>query len=793
MTVKNQPVVLNLAEDTKVAILKQIATIKVKLREDKKLRFSNGDRSIEPIKIKDERGRVTRFVPKTKCTFQFDLDADGYVSIELKWKEKEKIDRLNLLAFFEKDKRGRFKFSCELLDAVLRQLRVEVITELEYKKSPLPEFNPSILLEQLNAVAASLSIPVITCSDDTDMESYRTINSGASYVATDMESNQTANSETSNNENAETKKKLSDELRHLAALHRLIQLHKLREKRTEQGYQHFMHDLRSDEYNFDGEGWSLTKGLLTVDIDNPTAITSAENYVSGKFEELRKPWFEKPSIRVQAPSLIDDKPYAIHAKFLGKNGANRAVDPVLLITKSDGSVSVVTIERWGGQERAFPGGMLEASVKEICINEILEECFSGDLFAEGSMTSKELNDRKDLEIHDLERIIREILNDSEFDKLKNKIDELFALPTEQSHSDYLRDILCRLAKLTDGQTGLDEPTAVHLSTRLKCRLYEHLFPVKYFNFRKLILDNLVIKEEVINGSDPRNTDKAWMVTKPLIEILTSENFAVLEKQCSLKLAGGDDALGANLTDIEKLFDGNFYSDHGAILLEALADALDPNNSELQLDLSQSLQDQIDSIRESILKLFKSSKTPQSRIAISLLGKISGGDDVLELDSMTSSSESASKIGLYNELVDEFNYYKSKVAKSDWNVQHFAGIGGVVANKLDNSNESERVPHTIGAMRLIIRSYYADNEIEDLERKASLDDGQELDRLYRRVALLRRVVEQSSNRHVTFFYRHKDTSSFIRECRDYAERQGDLAQRLENAETFEGELSPTLQS
>ncbi len=50
-------------------------------------------------------------------------------------------------------------------------------------------------------------------------------------------------------------------------------------------------------------------------------------------------------------------------------------------------------------------------------------------------------------------------------------------------------------------------------TRVKCVLYQHLFPSQYQEFRKFLATVLVaLPEAIINPADPRNTMMAFMKT-----------------------------------------------------------------------------------------------------------------------------------------------------------------------------------------------------------------------------------------------------------------------------------------
>lgn len=209
-----------------------------------------------------------------------------------------------------------------------------------------------------------------------------------------------------------------------------IALKKLRIDRERDGYAQFLFDLKDPKYNQKGTHWSLTTGLLNITpegLRDRNTLAEVEAIYHGLLSE--RSWCQRPnSVVPQAlevssnpAQLPDGKGYGVSIKLLGKNGANSAVDPVLLLQANDGSLKVLMIKRFDGS-RAFPGGMQESNVLNTCIQELLEEVFSDDLFAQESATAQAIHEQKTQHIEQV--VVGLINNNEDFKKLRPHVRQL---------------------------------------------------------------------------------------------------------------------------------------------------------------------------------------------------------------------------------------------------------------------------------------------------------------------------------------------------------------------------------
>jgi hypothetical protein len=297
-----------------------------------------------------------------------------------------------------------------------------------------------------------------------------------------------------------------------------------------------------------------------------------------------KPWYEKPQ---DVPSTNH---YGLAIKTLGKNGINAAVDPIFLVQNSEGKVRVLSGQRPVCHEYCLPGGMNESTVIHTCVSELLEECFSGALF-EPEEQSSNLLDENINNISELNAYIASFCPN----ELKAELTEL---STDVTASQAVQHAMRLIQEST-----LDEGKKAPLIAKIKCKLYQEKLPVQFEQFYHFVRQHIdQTQEHVVNGSDPRNTDAAYMTTKPLPGFLKQHDMDEIIDQCALTFSAGDDIGNVQLRDID-VFCGNItstdtspgsleqgaYSDHASFVLNSLALGLEKGSLVLTDALSHQIQ------------------------------------------------------------------------------------------------------------------------------------------------------------------------------------------------------------
>lgn len=379
-------------------------------------------------------------------------------------------------------------------------------------------------------------------------------------------------------------------LTQVSAQFKTIKFDQLQQQRETNGFNHFIFDLKDPAHNANGEGWSLHNGMLHVDythFKNTTTTTQVHDFLNNKLGD--RPWFQSPN-----GSNNLNGHYNIDIKTLGKNGVNAAIDPILLLQGNDGSVGVLSGQRPVCNEYCLPGGMNESTVINTCITELLEECFSGALFEPNAASSERL-DVLSTNIVDLNKYIEDLCPS----ELKESIASLPATAIPASIA--VQNALERIQN-----SELDAGKKAPLIAKIKCKLYEKYLPEQYIKFAQFINDNIdQTQANVLNASDPRNTDAAYMETKPLPIFLDKQVFIeYVTNECALNFKAGDDLGNVKVRDIT-VFCGQIAStgmpsdseqqgahcDHASLVLDSIALGVESK----RLTLTNALTHQIQSI------------------------------------------------------------------------------------------------------------------------------------------------------------------------------------------------------
>lgn len=382
----------------------------------------------------------------------------------------------------------------------------------------------------------------------------------------------------------------------------------LLKSRREKGFQHFILDLKN-EPDARGNGWTLSGGLLTV--KEPHNTEEIMQFLEDKLKH--HPWFQTReglnSLRsqgkiIETPQLpVGFESYTQQFKSLGYWGKNPAMDVCTFLLEEDGSIAVQVIVRPFDRKYAFVGGMIDKNVHQQteavlakCFDEFVEEFYSNDLFARGSETLRRAASFQQTEISNA---MQRVLATPEFkrlDLIKPKLQEVFDLPN-LAFNNRMTELETRLNR--EGATNQirSEDLSVFL-VRIKCKLYQELFPDQYQAMINFLRNNLIKLPETTNEADPRNTQAAFMTTTPYYFCLNRELLKQTEKSWYVAAKGGDDALSVKILKLEKLFEHPMYSAHGRILLEMVADLAEKNPQLLQNPV---IQQQLSSIAQELTR------------------------------------------------------------------------------------------------------------------------------------------------------------------------------------------------
>lgn len=383
-------------------------------------------------------------------------------------------------------------------------------------------------------------------------------------------------------------------LRQLSIQEKSNALTRLRSSRAKEGFKTYIHDLRSK--SLIENGWELASGTLTI---QPGATDETYQEVQRYIENTLSAYAWYSSVTQFAPApykkesvqLSDHSPYGMPFKILGKNGPNAAVDAVILIPDKEGRVKLLTIHRPGKglTPIGVPGGFDEGGATNTYVAELLEEVFSNDLFRAGSATEALIDRKGNIDVfNELTSLFNK---NPAFEALK----ELSLPPFDGlTPSKYIRSVLAAIKTFEKAGTDVQKE---HLCVLLKCCLYQQLLPEQYKAFKEIVSADKIQLQPRVNQSDSRNTDYAWMITTPFVRVMDEATFARLEKDAGLCVASGDDAQDARFCRLEQFWAGQrpIFCDHGVIVLDAVAEAID----EGKLTLTATLERQLTEIEKKI--------------------------------------------------------------------------------------------------------------------------------------------------------------------------------------------------
>lgn len=354
------------------------------------------------------------------------------------------------------------------------------------------------------------------------------------------------------------------------------------------------------------QSFTLKDGVLSIPsemLQNAAISTRLNAFIEEGLVEAD--WYQKFDPNAQAvielhqflQSMAID--YGTDLKGLGVNGMNKAVDPVVLI-QDEGALKILSIQRFDGSV-ALPGGMVENKnkVKGTCVDEILEECFSGSLFKDDQANPSSMAiDRVNIELSILQNTILDILKFTS----ENMPPVLFdGMKADLSSSQNIRLVLKNLDKIY-GKDKIE-----HQRVQLKCELFKRLLPEKWALFHDSLDGKLTSLDFgdaipcqngfIPNLSDPRNTNSAVMFTKPFGGVFTRDYLIKLAENCALEYEAGDDASAVAFRDLCEFSPSvkMCYSDHLKIVLSTIAIKLESDD----LVLTDGLMKQIDLIESTI--------------------------------------------------------------------------------------------------------------------------------------------------------------------------------------------------
>lgn len=323
-----------------------------------------------------------------------------------------------------------------------------------------------------------------------------------------------------------------------------------------------------------------------------------------------KPWFAKydttnqskdvensrPNVSKNTKKLQEKTSVLEKLKTLGKNGENKAVDPILFVIDKDGVIKVLAGKR-PTSEYALPGGMNESTVKKTCRDEFLEETCGGSLFKDKESATSKIADKLrdesflnfkkkfDLSISSFQTEVKYAKSGKIASIIEELRDKLILSGGKTTITDFLDEFEIKLQELV-GKKEIQQADVGHYLIRLKCNLYEKLCPDEYQRFEKFIDSRLeVSSKQVVNQSDPRNTGHSYMTTIPVVGIMNEVELESEIKKFGLEFIAGDDLVGPGLKTLDE-FLKNPYSDHASLILNALAEKIEkkefiPTSDQLQ--------------------------------------------------------------------------------------------------------------------------------------------------------------------------------------------------------------------
>lgn len=304
-----------------------------------------------------------------------------------------------------------------------------------------------------------------------------------------------------------------------------------------------------DKWN--SNGYKLENGRLTVNVKTANHI-SIHNIIANWMNKKSNLWFKN-----NAPyhTIIPPRQFFANFKILGNYGPNYAVDIIMFVQDNNQNLKILTIKRNDDKQTpAIPGGFFQDEVLNTAIFELLEECFSNNLFIENSKTSALLNDAYPRQF---KLKLNRFLTKFNFHNLINYTAEL---PDDSKPSEFMLKIISKLPKNSK------------LTLNFKCKAYAHFLPKQFATYKKFIEQNGVIGPNELSATDERNTNLAWIVTRTMRFFIQETKFTKLLEECGLELSGGDDAASAHLMLINDFCTSNIqpFALHNFLVIRDLA-------------------------------------------------------------------------------------------------------------------------------------------------------------------------------------------------------------------------------
>lgn len=300
----------------------------------------------------------------------------------------------------------------------------------------------------------------------------------------------------------------------------------------------------------------------------------------------RQPWYQSSDAMVLPHALTSLLPnetqqaelgYPRGFKVLGEHGANLAVDPTVLVVE-DGRIRVLSIVRVLDQARALPGGIVPRldAVKQKCIDELLEECFSGAFFTPDSVTSHCIDTLTPVSCEQIrDETIRLLTSWKEFDMttIQSLIGEIRLMST----TDLLPSVFIQTMLAHVQSMALSVCAQAQMMAHLRVELYKKLCVVQYQTVSQCLKSKMIMGEQVANLTDPRSTCETGMVTQTVSMLVRPQEMFREFRELGLEeQAAGDDAMHAHFPTLYDFCCGVDYppfADHAKLVLDAVADQL----------------------------------------------------------------------------------------------------------------------------------------------------------------------------------------------------------------------------
>lgn len=262
-----------------------------------------------------------------------------------------------------------------------------------------------------------------------------------------------------------------------------------------------------------------------------------------------------------------------HLKWPDKS--HKVVDPIVFVQSKEG-VQLLTIRREDGT-RALLGEMIEDRVNAPCVDDILKECFSGDLFAIDSLSLVALFDTPEITLDTVKaELTKFIMRDIQLESVKLVIEQ------SQCKGAVIGEVISAIQSMPETEEFCSK-VKEEKCTQLKLELYKALLPKSYNYFRHLMQ---------VNAS----------VDKPLMSVtLNSKKLFDLCIASLINLSPRQPSNTVELIDLDVFCNEENHAEDAALVLDALAEAIyenriAPNHAFKQqiVKINEQLQSPIDS-------------------------------------------------------------------------------------------------------------------------------------------------------------------------------------------------------